>query len=644
MTEAPTTSRIRPPDRVGQPRRARRPRLALPLLLVAALLLVWLAYAAFLLLDARSELVAGRAALDAGTEAVTDGRVQEGLDRLAEASVSFQAADDRLANPAPRSLELVPLVGRNVEVVRRVTGVGATLGADVLAVARAVGETEVRAAIAPRGGALPLAPLEQAAAPLEELRGAVVEARATLDALPRTLLLPSIASARDGLEDQLAGRQDELATAAALARSLPGFLGADGARRYLVGAQDPAEMRAAGGFVGAFSVLRASAGRLELDPFIPQQDLDEPPAGSVPPPTDDYARRFARYGGTSDFQNVNFSPDVPTSAAALAASYEFASGTEVDGVLLVSPGALGRLAEEPVDVPGIGTLAPEQIEPYLVHDAFIAFDGDSRRRKEVLGDVARVVLETFLAGGTDPLVAATDLARAFADGELLLYSDDPDEQADFVTAGVAGALPEPDGDVLGVFFNNVGENKIDAFLDVGLDYHASLLPDGLVEGTVELTLRNDAPLTGETLTIIGPNRDELDAGDSLLRVDTACGEECSIATFALDGEPVVYRLEEERDLVFAATELRIPGGTETLLRATTRTSDGWEPTETGLRYRLRVAARPLVRPAPFTVEVAVPEGLRVEDVSAGGEVLDGAVRWTGFLGGERELSVELVTE
>lgn len=93
------------------------------------------------------------------------------------------------------------------------------------------------------------------------------------------------------------------------------------------------------------------------------------------------------------------------------------------------------------------------------------------------------------------------------------------------------------------------------------------------------------------------------------------------------------------------TELRIPGGgTEAQLVATTRTADGWQRTEEGVRYRLRLASRPLVRPAPFTVEVAIPDGLRVEDASAGAEVVDGAVRWTGSLGGERELFVELVGE
>lgn len=621
-----------------------------PVLLgLSVLLLAWLVYASYLLQDARSELVAGRAALEAGTEAVIGGRVQEAVDRLGDAATAFQNADDRLTNPAPRLLELVPFVGRNVEVVRRVTAIGATLGEDVLAVAQAIGDSDVRAAIAPRDGMLPLGPLEEAAGPLAELRDAVAQARATLDALPRTLLLSEVAGAREGLEDQLAGREEEIATAAALSRTLPGFLGAEGPRRYLVGAQDPAEMRGSGGYLGAFSVLQARDGQLELEPFTPQQDLVEPPQGSLDAPTDDYARRFSRYGGATFFPNVNFSPDVPTSAAAVTALYEAASGADLDGALLVSPGALGRLAQGPVTVPEVGTLTPEQIEPYLVHDAFIVFDGDPDRRKRILGEVARAVLGEFLAGEDEPLRAAADLARAFADGEVFLYSEDAEEQAAFVTAGVAGALPEPDGDVLGVFFNNVGENKVDGFLDVELTYRAALLPGGVVEGATELDLRNNAPLAGEPPYVIGPgspaDAPTLDAGDSLLRVDLACGEECALGGLAFDGEPVGFGQEEERDLVFAVTELRIPGGgTEAQLVATTRTADGWQPTEEGVRYRLRLASRPLVRPAPFTVEVAIPDGLRVEDVSAGGEVLDGAVRWTGSLGGERELFVELVGE
>ena len=60
-------------------------------------------------------------------------------------------------------------------------------------------------------------------------------------------------------------RGEHDATTALLAtRAVPGMLGADGPRRYLVLFENPAESRASGGVIGDFAEVTAVDGRLSL--------------------------------------------------------------------------------------------------------------------------------------------------------------------------------------------------------------------------------------------------------------------------------------------------------------------------------------------------------------------------------------------
>jgi len=614
------------------------------LALVGLVLGAWGAYVTVNLRQARDDLAAGRAALTSGTTGVLDGDLDASVAALAEAADRFSDAESRLTTPPVRILEIViPVVGRNVEVVRVLASTGNELGRDVLAVAEALGGEDVVATVAPRDGGIPLDPLRAVGSPLAALRDTVVTARADLEELPRTLLVPQVAGARQALADELAARDGQIATAAALAEVLPGFFGGQGQRRYLVGAQDPAEIRGSGGYLGAVSVLQADDGRLALSAFTPLQDLPVLPQGTVPPPTEDYGRRYARYGGASFFPNINFSPDVPSSAAAAAAYYELAGGPEVDGAILVTPGALAALAQGPVEIPGIGSLAPDQIERYLTHDAFIVFESDQLTRKRVLGDVARAVLDQFLSGQGDPVAAARALGQSVADGEIFLYSGDEMEQAAFVEAGVAGALPSSRNDVLGVYLNSLSAGKVDYYLEMAISHRAVLAPDGRVEATTEVVLRNDAPTSGEPAYILSPLVPGYLDGDALLRIDLACPATCEVEDAEADARPLPYRIEEERDLAFAVAEVLVPGGGgQTVATFASQSSDAWRRTDEGVRYELTLSSRPLVRPTMFDVEVAIPEGLVVADSTGDAEVTGGVVRWTGTLSGDRTVRVDFV--
>ena len=59
---------------------------------------------------------------------------------------------------------------------------------------------------------------------------------------------------------ELATLHRQLHAGSLILDGLPSFLGADGPRRYLFGASNPAELRGTGGLIGAYAILTMDRG------------------------------------------------------------------------------------------------------------------------------------------------------------------------------------------------------------------------------------------------------------------------------------------------------------------------------------------------------------------------------------------------
>ena len=96
------------------------------------------------------------------------------------------------------------------------------------------------------------------------------------------------------------------------ARLLPPVLGADGPRRYLLVSQNPAELRATGGMIGAYAVLQAEGGRIRMTAPGSSAGLRpfDPPLRIDPQVRQLWTDLPGRYPA-----DVNLVPDFPTAAA-----------------------------------------------------------------------------------------------------------------------------------------------------------------------------------------------------------------------------------------------------------------------------------------------------------------------------------------
>ena len=209
--------------------------------------------------------------------------MERGRDQLlagdaSEATGSFEQGQELFTSAAARSrswvlggVAWIPVAGRTADVLTAIADAGEKTAEAATLLSGAVADLPGGlAALAPTRGALPLDLIPPLAEAAGEADGLMSDAVSRIDEAPDSLLVGPVAPARRTAEDELRDLSGDVHAASSLLRGLPGFLGADGPRRYFFGAQNPAELRGTGGLVGAYSVLTIDEGRFQLQPVPPE--------------------------------------------------------------------------------------------------------------------------------------------------------------------------------------------------------------------------------------------------------------------------------------------------------------------------------------------------------------------------------------
>jgi hypothetical protein len=634
--ERPRLDASRPPPR-GRGRRLRIVVLSVLALGVAA------AVGLGFMLSARSPLGDARASLEEGRDSLLDGDLARAATEFEEAHASFETAIGRLQNPLTWWASVLPFVGRTPDAVMAGARAGGLASAAAGSVANAVRDLPGGpAALAPSDGRMDLQALESLSPAVTRAHALIRHAETFARSGPTSLVPGELSVTLDRLVDELAEARHALASADALLRVLPDFLGADGPRRYFLGAQNPAELRGTGGLIGSFAVVTVDRGAISVGPFDDIGALPSIDPATIEPPGPDFARIYGRYASGGDWSNVNMTPDFPSAAVAMERLYERGRNQRLDGVILADPQAFALLldAAGSVDVPGIGvTLDAEDVVPFVTNEAYVAFP-EASARKRILGAVAGLVLQRFLSGDDvdEPVAAGRALIEAAAGGHLKFHSTDPTIQAGLVRAGVAGHLPSGRGDFVAVAVNNASASKIDYYAERSIRYEARLLPDGAVEGRLDVTLRNTAPAKGLPAYVIGPPEGSTGTpGDNVMIVSTYCAVGCRLHGFQRDGSDALVSLEEELDHPVTMTGERVRSHGTTTLSYRWTVPHGWDPTRG--TYRLMFRGQPTIRPTEVELHIRAPGP--VLEASRGVTVRGREAQWRGRGDVEGDLRLQI---
>jgi hypothetical protein len=417
--------------------------------------------------------------------------------------------------------------------------------------------------LVPAGGRLDVARLRTVSTELTTVNSAVQGTRSSLAVVSTDGLVSQV---RQALVD-LRGEIDRLANLTAAAdqasRLLPTLLGADGPRTYLVVSQNPAELRATGGMIGAYAVIHADNGRVRMGRQGTSSALGQfQPPLKVPA---EVRRLWADLPGIYP-ADVNLTPHFPTAAALYREMFRRRTKTTVDGVLAVDPVVLSYLlkATGPVMVPGGVPLAADKVVQTVLSDSYQRMENDAQ--DAFFAASAAAVFDALVTKNVNPKGLLSAFDRAVTERRILFWSARPEEQRTIGDSRMAGVLPEKDTvPTVGVFLNDGSGAKLGYYLRPAATLTVGdCRADGRREIRLRVTLRSSAPKSGLSKSVLGLGL----AGDpysvrTLVSVHSPAGG--AVLATRLDGVETAVGSGTERRRQVTTTNVEVgPGNSRTL--------------------------------------------------------------------------------
>jgi Protein of unknown function (DUF4012) len=606
--------------------------------------------------EVRQDLLRGRSAMVQGRAQLFAGDAEAASDSFREGRRLFVRAENRTEGLVFQAVGWLPIVGRTSDAIAAVAdSAGMAADAAIVLSDAAAHIPGGLSGLAPSGGRMPIerfAPMARAAADADEL---MTDAALRLEGAPTSLLLGPVGPARRDAQSELREASETIHAASLLLKGLPSLFGAEEPRTYFFGAQNPAELRGTGGLIGAYSILRIDAGRFHFSAFVPIHNLAQPPLRSIPSPNEDFSANYDQFRrGGRFWTSINVMPDFPSVAQAILSSYEAATGTSLDGVILADPFAEAALLEAsgPVRLPGYDVeIGGDNVVAFTTNEAYSLFT-DSIRRKEVLGDVARAAFQRFV---TQPSPDTGDMAgflEAAGGRHIQVFSEDPLVQRGLLATPVGGALQPPgaDDDLVSVVVNSAAGSKVDFYQERSIAYDVELSEDGSASATLDLTLRNEAPVSGQPPYVIGPFRSlgegagpilpNLVAGESVALVNVYCGADCVPQEARMDGTPVSVRTEVDLGMRYVQHYYSIRSSEQHTLRVRWDDPGAWDGNSSGGTYSMTFTNQITIRPSRLSLTIAPPQGMQLVSVSAPLRIEGNSAVYEGEPGPRLDVEIE----
>ncbi|MBG6239431.1 hypothetical protein IWX78_002418 [Mycetocola sp. CAN_C7] len=394
------------------------------------------------------------------------------------------------SDPVWRAGEILPFAGPNLTAVREAAQAVDDLVTDVAAPLLPLADELDAGSFA--GASVPLQPLVDAAPRAAAARSAAEGLAARVAEIETSTTLPFVRSAVDELSvlvdqvEQTVGAIDRAVTL------LPGMLGADGRRNYLVLIQNNAELRASGGLPGATAVLAANAGDLSLAEHVSSMDyprLAEPALPLTPAEAGLYGTILGRY-----VQDVNLTPDFSRTGELAKAMAEPVVGMRIDGVLAIDPYVLSYVLEAtgPVELAGGRMLTSDNAVQMLLSDVYTEIE-EPADQDAFFASVTAAVFSALTTGEVDPARLLAAVVQGGDEGRVRIWSADADEQSVLAETALAGVRSTGTDPVLGVYLNDATGGKMGYYLD-----GAVTLSCAGDEQRVRVELTSDAPVDAAT--------------------------------------------------------------------------------------------------------------------------------------------------
>jgi hypothetical protein len=463
------------------------------ILVFGPLLLLFLAAAAYfgwLALQVRGELAEAQ---DSAQELRTAMREQDQAgqqDAVRELQESSSHAADLTGGTSWSVLAHAPLVGDDATGIRALSqsldglsrdGIDPLLrSVDMVDQLTADGKIDVQVARGLEG-------------PVGQAQTAFTEAARPVEGLDSSGYAGSVKSRFDEYVDIVRAGRDSLASAETASKVLPGMVGSEGPRDYLLVFQNNAELRATGGLPGSWSLVHADEGELSIRRQGAGSDFPQQPE-PILPLSDAELEVYDEPLGTF-FLDAGFTPDFPRAAELMEAHWDAKyPATDLDGVISLDPVALSYMLEGtgPVQVDG-RSLTPDTVVDELLSRPYRTLDPQAQDR--LFAKAARAIFEAATGDVKDPVAFVRGLTRAADEDRLRIASFVESEAETLADSTVIGDLPEQDGrnPRVEIALNDATGSKMSYYLRYHADLRATSCRSGVQSINGSLTLSQSIP-------------------------------------------------------------------------------------------------------------------------------------------------------
>jgi hypothetical protein len=510
---------------------------------------------------ARSELLDTVPVAHQIEAAAIAGRVSSTTGEVRLLQAKSATAVSLTSDPVWRAAEFIPALGENLVAVRKSAALVREISLQGIPPLITLASTVTARELVPSDGKINLGLFSKASPSLSRAEDALDRAKSDAEEIDATGTIAPVRSAVTKLVDLVdttASTVDGIATAAKL---LPGMLGADGPRNYLLLSLNSAELRTAGGIPGAIAVVHADNGQLSLGERTSATALHRAKTPVLPLTKAETILYDARLG--TYMQDVVSTPDFKRSGALAQAMWKLKTGETVDGVVAIDPVALGYIlrATGPVQVGSGVTLTPRNAATFLVSTVYAQIP-DTTMQDAFFAGATRDIFAVLTKGSVNSTKLVDALSESAAQDRIHIWSANPTEEKVLSTSSLAGALPKSTKDTtaFGVYLNDATGAKMDVYLRSSITISSAICrSDKRPNYNVAVTLKLKAPLdaasvlptyvTGRYAFGVKPGRVRTNVyvyappGAQPFSVKVN-GKELAFASATLDGHPVLGTVTE----------------------------------------------------------------------------------------------------
>lgn len=282
---------------------------------------------------------------------------------------------------------------------------------------------------------------------------------------------------------------------------LPDVLGFNGEKTYLVLLQNNTELRPGGGFIGSYALVKIDRGELMDLKIYDVYDADGQLQGHIDPPF-----FLSRYMGASHWylRDSNASVLFPENGEQALFFLNKEMGITADGVIGVNvqviKDMMGKIGD--VHIPEFKQVVTAQNVIELTQDhAEKNFFPGSTQKKDFLNAFEKALFAKIESNKKILLPLTALLGSEVQEKAIQTYFPQSNIQEVFVSAGSSGGVPMVNksntelDDVFGINEANIGQNKVNQYLERRVDHQIKLSEKGDVAESVTVTYVNTSTKT-----------------------------------------------------------------------------------------------------------------------------------------------------